>query len=398
MKLHKRLFLTKALPTFKQIFPAKLMMEMGKEFLPRGKYVRLVSPVALVDAMLQAIICQLPSQREIVRQSPRLNLRGASSLSYALDRQWLRDMTGEMNDYFNQLCPTFDPERCPHPRILLDTMPIMLQRTQRGNCAKYNNVAKGCGVMCGFNIDAAHDQCVVQIHKIMPGGWNDTYQVRSVDLIPHGPIYIADRGFYSRETTRMWVDQSIHFIMRIKKHNLNFEVLKSLPFDQTRCACVESDKIVLLGKPGSAHRSQVRMIKAWLKNGDDLWLITDQMTMPCEEVLANYKQRNTIEVYHRFIKQSLGLAHLYSYDHTGIVAQVQLIVLLVNLLHISADRSDSRQQIPALLNIAIKQLREQLGLWSPLKRNTVAQRRRKPDHNRRYLKRRLSIIPAGENL
>ncbi len=401
MKLHGYQSLTKALPVFRRIFPQALLAEMEKDFLPRGKYARRARPHELVQSMMKAIVLRLSCQAEIVRECPALKLSGPSSLSYDLDRPWLADYTAEMNSYLRQRHPTYDAAVCLHPRLVIDTMPCLIPITQRGTCAKYNNVAKGCGVMSTFNIDACEGQSPVEILKIMPGGWNDSYKVRDIGLVAAGPIYIADRGFYSLQTMQMWRTQNVHFIVRAKKHNLSYSVVESLPAPTTKAAkvTIESDQVVMLGKANCAFRSKVRMLKAWLDSGEDLWLVTDQFHFTADQLLDSYLKRGTIEVYHRFIKQSVGLAHLYSFDQHGIETQVHLIVLLANLLYLSAPEDVFKSMcILDVIAEIMNQLRRDLKIPKLWQRNTVAQRRRKPEHNRRHLKQRSTGLQKELNL
>lgn len=397
MKLHSSHSLTKVLPIFRKIFPSALVSELEKECLPAGDYVRCATPRQLVEAMLRAMLLRLSSQSEIVRECPGLGLSGHCSLSYDLQRPWFTALSAELNHYCAQLYPSYDGAVHAHPRKLLDTMPVLIQATQRGTCAKYNNVAKGCGVMASFNLDAGEDQTLVEIVKILPGGWNDTYQVRNARLVANGPIYIADRGFYSLQTTHLWTEQGVHFILRAKKQNLSYSVVESLPLGQRQAGAVriESDEIVQLGKPSCAYRSKVRLLKAWLDTGEDLWLVSDQLDLSAPQLLEQYLQRGKIEVYHRFVKQSLGAAHLYSFDQHGIETQIQLTALLANLLFLAAgpQQRKGEQALDVLINM-LAHVRQQLGVRKPWKRNTVAQRRAKPPHNRRHLKRR---FPTDQN-
>lgn len=401
MKLHGRYSLAKVLPFFRRLFPVPLLKQMQVDCLPPGNFQRVAQPARLVEALAAAIILRLSSQQEIVRSCPALGLRSHSSLGYDLDRPWFQVLTAELNAYRRQVYPTYEAHVRLHPRILIDTMPVLMPITQRGKCDKFNNVAKGCGVMCGFNLDAQQGQSPVDILRIMPGGWNDAYRVRSVELTPNGPIYIADRGFFSRETLHLWREQQVHFLVRAKKANLRYSIVRSLkqPPVTVGKIRVESDEIILLGKPGAKFRCEVRLIKGWLNEKEDLWLTSDQYDATPEQLFSDYLQRGQIEVYHRFVKQSLCMAHLYSFDQTGIESQIQLTVLLANLLFLSAPGDpQTANSVIKIIDQQLKKLRDELGLSKPWYRNTVAQRRNKPLHNRRQLKRRTPTVQPETNL
>ena len=393
MKPHPHGILTKALPVYRRIFEPALLREMEQDCLGRCRYARKATPRQAALALLKAIILQLPDQESILEAQPSLGLTDRSSLSYLLERCWLREFFQELSSYLALKKPMYDPALCAHPRFLLDTMPELIQRTQRGNCPRYNNVAKGVGVMNAINLDAVAGQCIAQVLKIMPGSWNDTYQVRDVELISRGPIYICDRGFYSLETVAGWRRQEVHFVGRVKKQNLSYTVEQELPCPRRDVGGVrlESDEIVTLGRPGVVHRSRVRLSRCWLRE-EDLWLISDQFDCPVEKLLEMYLDRGKIEVYHRLQKMSAGLSHLYSFDENGMSTQIYATVLLLNLMYLSApEMPDARHTVQRLAKL-LESVRQQLGVRPPLRRNTVAQRRPKPPHNRRWLKTKSAAV------
>jgi hypothetical protein len=389
MKLHGLKSVTRILPIFARIFPRLMLKEMSREFLPEGNYYRQASPGQVVLAILKAVLLQLPNQRQILTQHTELGLACPSSLSYNLRQPWMVGFATEMQQHLEMLHPHVEPAAVENPRLLIDTMPAMLPITQRGTCTRFNNVAKGCGVMCTFNLDATSQQCPVRILKIMHGPWNDTFQVRGVVLDSNGPIYIADRGFYSRVTVEFWVTNKVHFIARGKKQRLHWSQVRQLIKSPTTLGSVrvETDEIVLLGKDNGKPRCQVRMLRGWLESGEDLILITDQFELTTEQLLDMYLKRGQIEVYHRFLKQSLGLAHLYSFDQTGIEGQIRLSALLANLLYLAAaPHQNTPAEVLKIISTSLEDIRRELGLWKPWKRNTYSPTRKKAKRKRRYLK------------
>lgn len=401
MKPHTSFQLTKILPTFRNLYPRQLLHEMQAELRPSSRYVRKVCPIEMVDAMIRAIVLQLSSQAEIVHRNKKLGVRSRSALSYNLSLSWMARFVGEMLRYLLRERPSYDPRICKHPRTLLDTMPVLLQRTQRGHCERFNNVAKGCGVMGAFNLDAQPGQCPVAILGIFHGTWNDTYRVRNAELISNGPIYIADRGFYSLETLQLWRGRNVHFIVRAKRKYMSFDIEKTLKVtrNRKRKARVESDQIVTLKTKTTNITVRVRLLKAYIGKDEDLWLVTDQFDATVDQLLDSYRLRGGIEVYHRFVKNSLGLAHLYSYNQTGIETQIYLITVVANVLFLSATEGMlNDQDVQKVLRQMLKYIRAQLGLPMRWRRNTVAQRRNKPLHNRRHLKSRNAELQIGPNL
>ena len=221
-KLHTMSSFTKILPIVSRIFPEGLLKSLAKECFP-GDYDRKASPQELIRALLKAQTLLLPSQEEIIKKNPRLGLSARTSLTYNFCLPSLLQFAKEMMSHLHQIHPMINSQLLATPRLLLDTMPQTLPATQRGKGAKINNVSRGMGVMFAFNLDAMPGQCPIDILGIFRGSWNDTYKVRQVALIANGPVYIADRGFYSRETVKLWLDQHINFIVRGKSAKMSWE-------------------------------------------------------------------------------------------------------------------------------------------------------------------------------
>ena len=60
------------------------------------------------------------------------------------------------------------------------------------------------------------------------------------------------------------------------------------------------------------------MITALLASGEKLTVVTSEMDWSAERVLEAYKKRWHIERFHKFLEETLGLAHLYSFGQRGI--------------------------------------------------------------------------------
>jgi hypothetical protein len=135
------------------------------------------------------------------------------------------------------------------------------------------------------------------------------------------------------------------------------------------------DGLVRLGGKRAKVHPVVRLILARLTSGENLILATERLEWPAERVLDAYRKRWHIERFHRFLKDTLGLAHLYGFDQSGVVFLLLTALLLAILLFLGA--SDVTGETILILRAMFKTVREALGLDTPWKRNTHARRRAK---------------------
>jgi len=213
--------------------------------------------------------------------------------------------------------------------------------------------------------------------SVAKGAWHDTVVMRGVSLIAKGPIYLMDRGFCCYALIQQWLTDHVRFIVRLRKRELRYEVLKSRG-PRRRCG----DKLLLvdavgrLGIAGRNIRPVVRLVVAQLPSGEWLILASDHFAWSAARILAAYNKRWHIERFHRFLKDTLGLAHLYNFRQSGIEFLLYTALLSALLLFFS-DAKPTGDTI-VLLRRILRAVRRALGLGTPWKRNTFSPRRAKP--------------------
>jgi hypothetical protein len=311
--------------------------------------------------------------RAIARRcGPLLATTNFSSICHALRRPsalaFLRRMVGHLEGW----------HRSGAKEVLeaIDGMAVTLPKTRRHRCKKSNNATVGGGVVWAYMINAVNGVCPVKVLKLVQGAWHDTQVMRSVELIAQGPVYLMDRGFYAFDLLERWLAQQVRFIVRVREHDLVYEVLRTL--SQPRrigSKRLTLDALVRLGGPNAKVHPVVRLIITELPSGERLILATERLKWSAERVLAAYRKRWHIERFHRFLKDTLGLAHLYSFDQSGITFLLLVALLLALLLFLAA--TDPHGETILILRAMFKALREALGLDTPWKRNTYTPRRAK---------------------
>jgi hypothetical protein len=280
--------------------------------------------------------------------------------------------------FVQRLVGCLEPTHTPGDEALvgLDGMAQTLPKTQRHHCKKFNDKTVGGGAVWTYMIEAVRGVCPIKVLKIVEGAWHDTTVMRTVTLIANGPVYLMDRGFYALDLLYQWLHDEVRFLVRVRKRSLKFDVLQELS-----SPCRVGDKTVVLdararlGGPRAKKRPVVRLIWAVRPSGEDLILATDRFDWTLVRILEAYKKRWHIERFHRFLKDTVGLAHLYSFHQTGITFLLYTALLLALLLFFAAD--DPSGETIAILRRMLRLVRLALGLDTPWKRNTFTPRRTK---------------------
>lgn len=330
---------------------------------------------SLVLAIMRAMLCRMSGLREITGQcSGLLGTFNFSSLAPALCRASGISLLMTLIASLESRCEYIKGEL-----VALDSMALVIAKTRRHKCAKFNDKAVGGGVLWSYRVKATTGTCPVKLLKLIRGSWSDSTFMRKLALIPELPIYLMDRGFYSIENIGRWLRDKVRFIIRVKASRLTYEVVRHL---SQGCPLsngwrFELDAIVTLGSPKrKSPRPQVRLIIAYNSKGEQFIFATseDEKSKTTQQVIDDYKQRWHIERFHRFLKDTLGLAHTYSFSATGLEFMILTALLTAMLLFFSVDPNDDRETI-LLLFAALKQVRQQLGIPPLWRRNILAKKR-----------------------
>lgn len=334
-------------------------------------YTRLIQGEALVRSMMTAFVARFSGLREIAeRMGDRLGTRNFSSLSHALARPSTLALARAMVEHL-----TSRRTPCKEEMIALDSMAVSLPITQNHQCVKINRNTVGGGVLWAFRIQAKRGTCPVSILRTMAGAWMDAGLMKGVALIARGPIYLMDRGFYSLGLIENWRTQGVRFVMRAK-HNSIYEVIRNMGSGRKYGpkGRIEVDALVRLGGDGVPAHPIVRYVRAQVGK-ESITLVSSEITWTAEQILAAYKKRQRIERFHRLVKDTIGLAHLYNFSQNGIMALLHIALLVALLLFMGQTQPLGDQDTLTVMRKAFNLARKMLGLGIPWRRNTNAVKR-----------------------
>ena len=114
----------------------------------------------------------------------------------------------------------------------------------------------------------------------------------------------------------------------------------------------------------------VRLVRAILPTGEELIVVSNLLERDAEYLLASYRQRWQIERFHEYLKETLGLAHLYSFQQNGLAFLVHVAVLVCVLLLLGGG--SAKGLTVDRLYILLKDLRQACGMFGLWRRNTMS--------------------------
>lgn len=356
---------------FKRFFPLDKLKALWQEVEPR-RYARKLEAASLVQSFLIAFAAQLSGLRAVVERCQHLlKTDNFSAVSHALSRASSWRLVARM---IERLATRGQPRE--HELIALDSMAVSLSKTQRHRCAKMNDNTVGGGVLWAFRLRTRAGESPVEVLKLTDGAWHDSCLMAGVLLLAKGPVYLMDRGFYALALLANWQRECVRFIVRVKKSSLVYTELKtlSLPRRIGKLRLLKDVWVRLGGERAMAH-PEVRLLIAVLPSGEELILATGLRRQSAAWLFAAYKQRWKIERFHRFLKDTLGLAHLYSFHQNGLKFLLLTALLLALLLYLAQEAIGDCAL--AVFQQALKALRRVLGLGTRWRRNTYARGRKK---------------------
>jgi len=357
--------------------PSRRQKKLSQD-LQSGSYHTIVQSHRLFQAILIAYFYRLPSLESILSRCQRLvQTAHKSTLHKALKR---RGCLRFVKEIYSHLIESSAEEQSP--LVAIDSMAVTLPKTQRHRCKRMNNNTVGGGALIAFCLDTDERKLTpVRVLKTIAGPWNDSYRIRDVELIANGPIYLMDRGFVAYRNFEIWLEQSVHFIVRGKHNELFYDTKKVLlrkPRPLGQSAMLIEDSLVVLGIAANSKkkgRPYLRLLRRQNQKGMEIILFTDLFDVPAEQVFAMYRRRWEIETFFRHLKDYLGMGHLYSFDQRGIEFLFYSAIILATLIMQAGSNCGGKtvEQMNQLLNA----LREGAGLDKKWSRNTIVRGRRK---------------------
>jgi hypothetical protein len=197
--------------------------------------------------------------------------------------------------------------------------------------ASYDTRCDGVKLHVVYDPDAA-----VPVHfAITPARTNDMVPAKEMP-IEHGATYVFDMGYYSFVWWAKLDAAGCRFVTRLKKHTPT-RVLEERPVASG--GKIVADRVVRLparlthGKnPLNRNMREVHVV---IDSGKTLRLVTNDLVSPAEEIAELYKTRWEIELFFRWIKQTLKIRRFLGTSENAVRVQIAVALIAYLLLRMA---------------------------------------------------------------
>jgi len=171
---------------------------------------------------------------------------------------------------------------------------------------------------------------------VTPANVNDITAAKAMPIEP-GATYVYDLGYYDYGWWAKIDDAGCRFVTRLKK-NTPFAVVAENRVP--RGSNILSDRIGHLPERLANSRKNplqvpVREVRVTIDTGKILRIVTNDLDAPADEIANLYKQRWQIELFFRWIKQTLRIKHFIGVSENAVRIQIAVALIAYLILRLA---------------------------------------------------------------
>jgi hypothetical protein len=203
-----------------------------------------------------------------------------------------------------------------------------------GDWAQFS--AKICGAKAHLTYDPDSDRPLYA--EITASNVNDITVAKAMPIEP-GTDYVFDLGYYDFAWWASIDEVGSRFVTRLKL-NSPFAIEEERPVPAA--SSILSDRIGRLSKRLAASRKNpmskpVREVRVRIDTGPVLRLVTNDLDAPAQEIADLYKRRWAIELFFRWVKQTLKIRHFFGTTENAVRIQVASALITFLLLRLAQE-------------------------------------------------------------
>jgi hypothetical protein len=165
---------------------------------------------------------------------------------------------------------------------------------------------------------------------------NDIVAAKAMPIQP-GATYVFDLGYYDFSWWAQMQAQGCRIVTRLKSHTL-LTVTEARAV--TEAGAILSDRIGFLPQRQAGRRSNpcgnpMREIALMLPTGKTIRLLTNDLDSTAETIADLYKRRWAIELFFRWIKQTLKIKHFLGTSENAVRIQIAVALIAFLLLRLA---------------------------------------------------------------
>jgi len=216
---------------------------------------------------------------------------------------------------------------------LIDSTGVTLTSLS-GNWATFS--AGVCGAKAHIVYDPDADQPLYLM--VTCSNVNDITAAKEMP-IEAGATYVFDLGYYDYAWWARLDEQECRIVTRLKT-NTPFEAVEDRPVPAN--SSILSDRTGYLPKRLAASRKNpmsklVRELHVRIDTGKVLRIFTNDLTADPQQIADLYKRRWAIELFFRWVKQTLKIGHFFGASENAVRIQITVAMIAFVLLRLAHD-------------------------------------------------------------
>jgi IS4 transposase len=216
---------------------------------------------------------------------------------------------------------------------LIDSTSVRLS----GLSANWATFSAGvCGAKAHIIYDPDADQPLYLM--VTAANVNDITAAKEMPIEPEA-TYVFDLGYYDYGWWAMLHQAGCRIVTRLKA-NTPFEIVEDRPLPPG--SSILSDRTGYLPKRLAASRRNpmsdlVREVQVMTENGKVLRIFSNDLTASAQEIADLYKRRWAIELFFRWVKQTLKISHFLGTSENAVRIQIVVALIAFLLLRLAHD-------------------------------------------------------------
>jgi hypothetical protein len=216
---------------------------------------------------------------------------------------------------------------------LIDSTSVRLNSFS-GDWARFS--AGVCGAKAHIIYDPDADQPLYLV--VTAANVNDITAAKTMP-IEAAATYVFDLGYYDYGWWAKLHEKGCRFVTRLKT-NTPLEIKETRPI--VPGSSIRSDQTGYLPKRLAASRNNpmsalVREIKVEIDTGKVLRIVTNDLEASAQEIADLYKRRWAIELFFRWVKQTLKIGHFLGTSENAVRIQIAVALIAFLLLRLAHD-------------------------------------------------------------
>jgi hypothetical protein len=217
---------------------------------------------------------------------------------------------------------------------LIDSTSIKLSSLS-GEWARYYTGVFGAKAHVIYDPDAERPLYL----EVTPSRVNDVVEAKRMPIEP-GATYVFDLGYYSFAWWAELDRQGCRIVTRLKSHT-PIVTVKDLPLAKPG-GDILSDQIAHLPARQKNTRQNpfhdpVRVLQVEIESGKVLRIVSNDLDAPAQEIADLYKRRWAIELFFRWVKQTLKIKHFLGVSENAVRIQIAVALIAYLLLRLAQD-------------------------------------------------------------